>query len=130
MWKQLKVALYTGWTIVVRVQMPRVAESLPHCGKLTVDSFHMLLGVYYSSSPATSVVSWLRYTLNKLDTSSNGSMWLETGYVTTVLGFLNCVDPLDLVSNYYIIIGYYCGIIYMYLKVGTSRTNQLNYFCL
>ena len=66
-WKQLKVVLYTGWMIVVRIQTPRcwwifatlwkmyafkrhaVDESSPHCGKLTVDSFYILLGVYYSS---------------------------------------------------------------------------------
>ena len=40
-----------------------VDESSPHCGKLTVDSFYMLLEVYYSLLPATSMVSWLRYTL-------------------------------------------------------------------
>ena len=73
----------------------------------------MLLGVYYSSFPATSVVSWLRYTLNKLDTSSNGIYAVRNpwaGYVTTslrsvvtttTLGFLNRIDPLDSVYNYY-----------------------------
>ena len=74
----------------------------------------MLLGVYYSSLPETSVVLWLRYTLNKLDTSSNGiyvvrnpragyaTTSLRSVVTTTTLGFLNRVDPLDSVSNYYV----------------------------
>ena len=43
--------------------------SSPHCEKLTVDSFYMLLRVYYLLLPATSAVSWLGYTLNNLDIS-------------------------------------------------------------
>ena len=79
-----------------------VDESSPHCGKLTVESFYMLLGVYlYSLLPATSVDSWLHYTLSKLDTSSNRIYTVknpQVGYVTTslcsvvtttALGFLN-----------------------------------------
>ena len=74
----------------------------------------MLLGVYLSSSLATSMDSWLRYTLNKLDTSSNGIYAVRNpraGYVTTslrsvvtttALRFLNRVDPLDSLSNYYV----------------------------
>ena len=74
----------------------------------------MLLGVYYSSLPATSVVLCLHYTLNKLDTSSNGIYMVRNpwaGYITTslrsfvtttALGFLNRVDPLDSESNYYV----------------------------
>ena len=110
-WKQLKVALYTGRTIVVR---HAVDESSPHCRKLTVDSFYMLLGVYYSSLPATSVVLWLRYTLNKLDTSSNGIYAVRNprvGYVTTALRFLNHVDPLNSVSNYYVKHTFMCLIV-------------------
>ena len=94
--------------------------NLCHIGKLTVDSFYMLLGVYYSSLPATSVVSWLCYTLNKLDTSSNGIYTVRNpraGYVTTVLGFLNWVDPLDLVSNYYL---YNRGELYKSYIIGVS----------
>ena len=82
----------------------------------------MLLGVYYSS---LSVVLWLRYTLNKLDTSSNGIYTVRNpraGYVTTslrsvvtttVLGFLNRVDPLDSVStcNYYLVLHCTCSCI-------------------
>ena len=37
-----------------------------------MNSFCMLLGVYLSSSLATFVDSSFRYTLNKLDTESNG----------------------------------------------------------
>ena len=97
-----------------------VDESSPHCGKLTVDSFYILLGVYYSSQPVTSVVSWLRYPLNKIDTSSNGIYVVRNpraGYVTTLLRsvvtttalrFLSRVDPLDSVSNYYMMYKYTC----------------------
>ena len=58
--------------------------------------------------------AWLRYTLNELDTSSNGiytvrnpradyiSTSLRSVVTTTALGFLNRVDPLDSVSNYYL----------------------------
>ena len=74
----------------------------------------MLLEVYYSSLLATFVDSWLCYTLNKLDTSSNEIYVVRNprvGYVTTSLrsvvtttafGFLNRIDPLDSVSNYYL----------------------------
>ena len=67
------VVLYTGWTNVISVQRHTVDESSPYCVKLTVNSFCMLLYMYLSSSLATSVDSWLRYTLNKLDTESKGS---------------------------------------------------------
>ena len=76
----------------------------------------MLLGVYYSSLPATSVVLWLRYTLNKLDTSSNGIYAVRNprvGYVTTALGFVNRVDPLNSVSNYYVKHTFMCLIVYV-----------------
>ena len=66
----------------------------------------MVLGVYYLSLPATSVFFCACYTLNKLDTFSNGIYAIrnpQAGYVTTALGFLNHVDPLDSVSNYYLI---------------------------
>ena len=45
------------------------------------------------------------YTLNKLDTLSNEIYAVRNpraGYITTTLKFLNHVDPLDSVSNYYI----------------------------
>ena len=45
------------------------------------------------------------YTLNKLDTLSNEIYAVRNpraGYTTTALRFLNRVDPLDSVSNYYI----------------------------
>ena len=64
--------------------------SLRHIVENSVDSFYMLLGVYYSLLPATSVVLWLCYTLNtcKLDTASNGIYVVRnprTGYITTTL---------------------------------------------
>ena len=74
----------------------------------------MLLGVYYSSSLATSVVLWPHYTLNKLDTLSNVIYVVRNcraGYettslhlvvTTTALKSLNNIDPLDLVSIYYV----------------------------
>ena len=61
-----------------------VDESSPHCGKITVDSFCMLLGVYYSTLPATSVVSWLCYTLKcTYLVQQDPTTWLKTlGWVT------------------------------------------------
>ena len=88
-WKQLKVALYMGWTIVVRIQTPRcwwIFATLlkTHSGQLLHASGSVLL----MSLPATFVVLWLRYTLNKLDTSSNGIYAVrdpQAGYVISTL---------------------------------------------
>ena len=80
---------------------------------------HILLEVYSLLSLATSVDSWLRYTLNKLDTSPNGIYTVSNpraGYLTTALRFLNCIDLLDSVSNFFLYVCMYvCLCVFMYV---------------
>ena len=93
--------LRDGWSLYM-VKCHAVNESLPHCGKLTAASFCMLLGVYYSSSLATSVVLWPHYTLNKLDTLSNVIYVVrncQAGYETTSLLLVVTTTALESLNN-------------------------------
>ena len=90
MWKQLKALSWHG----MEDYYMRSNATLLMCLSHIVQSHNgQLLGVYHWLSLATSIVSWPQYTLNKLDTLSNGTYMVRNPLacdLNTTLWFLNC----------------------------------------